>query len=71
MQITLNNGFIANGFLTNEIKELDGISPYLEIDLKIANVTDPAKVLLSDLDIFTIVSLAKKSKIQKIRDAAS
>ena len=70
MRVWITNppGIFAQGSLKGVISEHDAPDPNIVIEMSVAGVNDPVEVTLTELDLATIVRLARNSKIQRIRD---
>jgi hypothetical protein len=69
--ITPPGEIFADGTLKGVISEQDAPYPHIVIEMSVAGVSDRVEVTLGELDLSTIVRLARGSKVQKIRDAVS
>lgn len=71
MRVTITKppGLFAEGILKGVISEQNAPNPHIVIEMSIAGVSDPVTVTLDELDLSTIMHLARGSKVQKIRDA--
>ena len=70
MRVELENGaLIVDGMLKGIIEQHGPPYPHMVIELKVSGRPDPAKVTLNDIDLITIMQLAKGSTVQRIRDA--
>ena len=57
--------------LKGVISEQDAPYPHIVIEMTVTGRSDRVEVTLDEVDLSTIVRLAKGSTVQKIRDAAS
>jgi hypothetical protein len=73
MRVTLTDppdALVVDGVLKTTIKsEGDGAFPHMVLTMTVSGRSDPVEVSLSELDLFTIVDVARKSKVEKLRDA--
>lgn len=70
MRVELTNGgLIIDGMLKGIIEQHGPPYPHMVIELKVSGQTDPVKVTLNDIDLVTIMQLARGSTVQRIRDA--
>jgi hypothetical protein len=69
VEITRPPGIFAEGSLKDTISEQDAPYPHIVIEMRVAGVSEPVKVTLNELDLSTIVRLARASRVQRIRDA--
>ena len=71
MRVTLTEppGLFVDGALQNLISEQDAPYPNLVIEMSVPGMSHPVTVALDQVDLCTIVRLAKRSKFQTIRDA--
>jgi hypothetical protein len=69
--ITAPPGIFAEGALKGVISEQGAPYPHIVIEMSVAGVSDRVEVTLGELDLSTIVRLARGSKVQRIRDAVS
>ena len=61
---------IVDGVLASVIvSEQDGPFPHMVLQMRVTGRDDPVHVTLGELDLFTIMTLAKSSEVEKIRDA--
>jgi hypothetical protein len=61
---------LVDGDLTGVIvSEQDGPSPHIVLEMSVSGWNDPAKVILNQLDLYTIMRLARGSNVDTIRDA--
>ena len=61
---------LAKGKTPKGIIEQHGASyPHMVIEMNVTGATDPAKVTLGEIDLTTIIRLARGSTVQRIRDA--
>ncbi|HEY3616259.1 MAG TPA: hypothetical protein VGK96_05555 [Candidatus Sulfotelmatobacter sp.] len=61
-------GIVVEGTLKAIISEQDAHYPHIVIEMSVTG-RDPAKVTLDELDLYTIVRLAKGSTVRKIQDS--
>jgi hypothetical protein len=70
MRVELTNGgLIVDGMLKGIIEQHGPPYPHIVIELKVSGQADPVKVTLNDIDLVTIMQLARGSTVQRIRDA--
>ena len=69
VEITKPPGIFAEGNLNGVISEQDAPFPHIVIEMSVSGVSEPVEVTLGELDLSTIVRLARGSAVQKIRDA--
>jgi hypothetical protein len=63
-------GLMVDGALKGVIvSEQDGHFPHIVLEISATERTHLVKVTLSELDLFTIMRLARGSTVEKIRDA--
>lgn len=67
--ITTPPGIFAEGVLKGIISEQDSYHPHMVIEMSVTGVSNPVEVTVDELDLSTIVRLARGSKVQRIRDA--
>ena len=70
VRITTTPGIFAEGTLKGVVSEQGEPHPHLVVEMNIG-ASDPVEVTLDTLDLFTIVRLAKASRVQEIRDAVT
>lgn len=70
MRVTFTDppGLFVEGRLEAIVSEQDAHYPHIVIEMSVPG-RDPAKVTLDELDLSTIVRLAKGSTVRKIQDA--
>ncbi len=61
-------GIVVEGTLKAVIPEQDAHYPHIVIEMSVTG-RDPVKVTLDELDLSTIVRLAKGSTVRKIQDS--
>jgi hypothetical protein len=71
MRVTISTppGIFAEGILKGIVSQQDGSYPHIIVEMMVTGVSDPVKVTLDEVDISTIVRLARDSTVQRIRDA--
>jgi hypothetical protein len=71
MRVWITNppGIFAQGTLKGVVSEQDAPDPHIVIEMTVAGVNGPVEVTLNELDLSTIVRLARNSTVQRIRDA--
>ena len=69
VRITTPPGIFADGSLKGTISEQDVPDPHIVIEMTVTGVPEPVEVTLDELDLATIVRLARGSTVQKIRGA--
>lgn len=67
--ITTPPGIFADGVLKGVISEQDGFHPHMVIEMTVSGVNYPVEVTLNEIDLSTIVRLARDSTVQRIRSA--
>jgi hypothetical protein len=65
VEITKPPGIFADGFLKGVMSEQDAPYPYIVIEMSVAGVSEPVAVTLNEIDLSTIVRLARGSTVQK------
>jgi hypothetical protein len=58
----------VDGFLKG-VSEQDAPFAHIVIEITVAGLSDPVKVTLGELDLVTIVGLARGSTVQKLQNA--
>ena len=71
VEITKPPGIFADGTLKRVIAEQGAPCPHLVIEMEVDGISDPVKITLDELDLFTIVRLAKGSSVPRIRDTVA
>jgi len=71
MRVTITKppGIFAEGMLKGIISERNAPYPHIVIEMSVAGISDPVTVTLDELDLTTIMQLARQSTVQKIRDS--
>ena len=73
MRVEVNVGYqgtFVDGVLKGVIKsEQDAPFPQFTVEMHMAGRSDPVRVTFDELDLSTIVRLARESKVDKLRDA--
>jgi len=73
MKVTINSpagpSTFVEGVLKGIVSEQDGPAAHIEIEISIAQISEPSRVILSPTDLRTIVRLAKGSGVESVRDA--
>jgi hypothetical protein len=69
VEITKPPGIFAEGILKSVMSEQDISYPHIVIEMSVTGVSDPVKVTLDEIDLSTIMRLARGSTVQRIRDA--
>jgi hypothetical protein len=69
VEITKPPGLFAEGILKRVISEQDTSSPHIVIEMSVTGISDPVRVTFDEIDLSTIMRLAKGSTVQRIRDA--
>ena len=70
VELTRPPGLIVDGVLkSGVISEQDGAFPNIVLEMTVNGVADPVRVTLGELDLSTIMHLARSSKVERIRDA--
>jgi hypothetical protein len=62
--------YLVDGDLTGVIvSEQDGLYPHIVLEMSVEGINQPVKVRLGQVDLSTIIRLARGSKVETIRDA--
>ena len=70
VEITKPPGIFVDGVLKSVIiSEQDDPSPNVVLEMTVKGVAEPVRVTLDELDLSTIMQLARGSTVEKIRDA--
>jgi hypothetical protein len=69
--ITNPPGIFAQGILKGVVSEQGPPDPRIVIEMNVAGVDGPVEVTLNEVDLTTIVRLARNSTIQRIRDTVA
>ncbi len=69
VEITQPPGIFADGVLKGVLSEQGASYPHIVIEMKVRGVPDPVKVTFDEIDLATIIKLARASTVQRIRDA--
>jgi len=70
VEITKPPGIFVDGVLKSVIiSEQDDPSPNVVLEMTVKGVAEPVRVTLGELDLSTIMRLARGSTVEKIRDA--
>jgi hypothetical protein len=69
VEITMPPGIFAEGTLKGIIAEHDSSYPHMVIEMTVVGTSHPVKVTLDEIDLATIMRLARGSTVPRIRDA--
>jgi hypothetical protein len=69
VEITTSPGIFLDGSLKSIVSEQDAPYPHIVIEVSVTGGGSPAKVTLDEIDLATIMRLARGSAVQRIRDA--
>ena len=69
VEITTSPGIFLDGSLKGIVSEQNASYPHIVIEVSVTGGGSPAKVTLDEIDLATIMKLARASTVQKIRDA--
>lgn len=71
VELTKPPGLIVDGTLKGIIEQRGTSYPHMVIEMNVSGVPDPVKVTLDEIDLATIMKLARASTVQRIRDAVT
>jgi hypothetical protein len=71
VEITTSPGIFLDGSLQGIVSEQNASYPHIVIEVSVTGGGSPAKVTLDEIDLATIMRLARGSTVRRIRDAVT